>query len=106
MKCEMCHTEIRPSDLVCVRCGLVVPDQPLRDPLTASPAVHAVTPLKPALEDEHSPIAVCAALAFVLRRILDDVPTSRDWLDPLLENQARAVLEASDSMLRARKGGV
>lgn len=32
------------------------------------------------------------ALVRLLRQILDDLPTKRDWLDPAIESDARALL--------------
>ena len=35
-------------------------------------------------------IAAAPDLLYVLQQILNDLPTKRDWLDPLLEQHARA----------------
>lgn len=35
------------------------------------------------------------ALRLVLKRIVDDLPIKRDWLDPDLEREARALLAES-----------
>jgi hypothetical protein len=34
-----------------------------------------------------------AALESILRRIINDLPTNRDWLDPELEKAARDILK-------------
>lgn len=109
MKCEMCHTEIKPNDLVCVRCGLLVPNRPLPDDITASPAVQAVTPLKPALED-----VPVTGTAFSLRDMFAAEALSGHLSNPSttenpafeLDGLASACYQVADAMLRARKGGV
>lgn len=40
-------------------------------------------------------IAFAGSVESVLRRIINDLPQKRDWLDPLLEREAKFILQAN-----------
>jgi hypothetical protein len=41
-------------------------------------------------------IAFAGSVESVLRRIINDLPKKRDWLDPQLEREAKFILQAND----------
>ena len=50
-------------------------------------------------------IAFAGSVESVLRRIINDLPQERDWLDPLLEREAKFILQANDKILPPATGG-
>jgi len=45
------------------------------------------------LIDAENAVPIADECVYVLKQIISDLPTSRDWLDPGLERRARALLK-------------
>jgi len=60
---------------------------PLSSSLPKAPAVNNYT---------DSSLAFCVAVVNCLRRLINELPSRRDWLDPDLEKVARGLLKEAD----------